>query len=137
MIDYIFRYADEAEAKADAEVLASAMGGQAAETWQLQYTIPNIKAWRPSQDTTEVVPPTETMPESERVVHNYLSGWWVLVATEAEEPVLLDAQALEFALDRGTSQVIKIKSIIPAEDMAFEPAFAGSKYPIGSYEVRT
>ena len=140
-IDYILRYDDEAAAKADAEVLADAMGVPSAEDWQRQHTIPDVQAWQPTQDTIEVVPPTEGMPAHERTVHSYIAGYFVAVALDREERVLLDAPALQFALDREACNIGKpfvIRNNIGQliQDIAWEPMFAGSSYPLGGYVLQ-
>lgn len=138
MIDYVLRYEDEEAAQADAIVLADAMGVPSAEQWQLQHTIPDIKVWQPTQDSVETVPPTENMPEHERVVHAYIAGYFVAVSLDCQEPVLLDAPALQFALDReqcniGKPFVVKNNIGQLIADIAWEPMFAGSNYPLGGY----
>jgi hypothetical protein len=137
-VDYLLRYDDEDAAKADAEVLAAAMGLPSAEEWQRQHTIPDVKAWQPTQDTVEVIPPTETMPEHERTIHTYLAGYFIAVSLDREEPILLDAPALQFALDREACNIGKpfvIKNNIGQliSDVGWEPMFAGSTYPLGGY----
>jgi hypothetical protein len=134
MIDYLFSYPDAGAAKRAYDALCTALGLPVGDDYRRQSTIDNVKVWRPSDDTTEMVgdPPTT------RVVHTYLQGYWVLIAADKAEPVLADDMALEFALDRdacNAGQPFIVGNNIGEEinDIAFEPMFAGSNYPVGGY----
>ena len=138
MIDYVLRYDDEGAAQVDAIAMADAMGLPSVEDWQRQHTIPDVKVWQPTQNRTETIPATDTTPEYERVVHTYVAGYFVTISLEAQEPVLLDNPALQFALDREQCNIGKpfvlrnnIGQLI--YDVAWEPMFAGSTYPLGGY----
>ena len=129
MIDYFLKYTNEAAAKTDAHALAQAMGQPVSQDWRKEHTLPDIKAWRVSQDTTDA---------EGRVVHNYLAGWFVIVSLTYQEPVLLNSTALQFALDRdacnrGEKFVVKNNIGAIIKDVACEPIFAGSTYPMGNY----
>lgn len=121
-VDYFFRWASEADAKTDAIMLADYLnvlpGGLRG--WARDKVLPDVKAWRPSQDIGGV--------------HTYLTGWFAIVSLQSQVQVLLNATALAFAMNRdGPPYIIKnnIGSIIT--DIACEPIFCGSHYPIGGY----
>jgi hypothetical protein len=132
MIDFFLRYTDEAAAKADAKLLAEAMGQPVSQDWRHEHTLPNVKAWRVSLDTIV----------DGKLVHNYFGGWFVIVALTYVEPVLLNSPALQFALDReacnrGENFVIKNNIGTLIKDVACEPIFAGSTYPMGNWKQAT
>lgn len=130
MIDFFLKYATEAEAIADSYALAEAAGFQKmSDAWLEDHTLPNVKAWRPSQDTLD---------GQGRTVHHYLTGYYILVALKGRNPTLLGAAALAFALDRdacNAGQPFVVKNNIGAvlQDIGVSPIFAGSNYPIGGY----
>lgn len=130
MIDYFFRWPDEAAAKADAISLAQHFGFQSSTAfrWGTDHVLPNVQAWRPSQD---VIVQSSIGPV---VVHNYLSGWSAIVALNDQVSVLLNSSELSFALNRdGPPYVIKNNIGAIISDVAVSPVFAGSHYPIGGY----
>jgi hypothetical protein len=67
--------------------------------------------------------------------HVYLAGWFAILAMEETIQAILNDNNLAFALNRdggaGVPYVIKnnIGGII--NDVAVEPVFAGSHYPLG------
>jgi hypothetical protein len=106
------------------------MGQSVSQDWRREHTLPNVKAWRVSQDIMQGDPP--------QIVHNYFGGWFVIVALTYQEPVLLNSPALQFALDRdacnrGDPFVVKNNIGALIQDVGCEPIFAGSTYPIGGY----
>jgi len=118
VIDYFFKWTDEAAAKADAFAIAQRfnVNGQ----WLQDHVLPNVQAWRPSQDVGGV--------------HTFLIGWFAVVATNQPVPILTNAAALAFALDRdGPPYVIKNNIGAVITDVAVSPIFAGSHYPIGGF----
>lgn len=127
MIDYFFRWTDEAAAKADAVLLANHFSVQISSSvilWARERVLPGIQAWRPSQDSSGV--------------HNYLSGFFAIVAIPQQSSVLLNASALQFALDRdacnaGQPFVVQNNIGTVITDVACQPIFCGSTYPIGGY----
>ena len=123
MIDYFFRWNSIAEAKADALMLADHHAIEVTPgviQWALDRVLPNVKAWRPSQDVAGV--------------HTYLTGWYAIVALHQQLPTFLNASALAFALDRnGPPYVIKNNIGTVITDIACEPIFCGSYYPLGGY----
>ena len=125
MIDYFLRWNSEADAKNDAFALIQKFGsldGNGILQWARGHVLPDVKAWRPSQDGGS--PP----------VHNYLSGWFAIVALDRRADVLLNASALAFALDRdGPPYIIKNNIGAIITDVACEPIFAGSHYPMGGF----
>lgn len=126
MIDYFFRWNSQADAKADAlalaEFLGVEIGSPGIREWLRDKVLPNVKAWRPSQNS------------GSPLAHVYLPGWFAIVSVDRQIDVLLNAPALAFALNRdGPPYIIRnnIGSLIT--DVACEPIFAGSHYPIGGY----
>lgn len=126
MIDYFFKWTDEAAAKEDVLMLADYLnvtpGGL--REWVRDKILPNPKVWRPSQDTVV----------NGAVVHTYLTGWFLVVALERRVAVLLNSTALQFALDRdarNAGQPFVVKNNIGAviNDVKVAPVFAGSNYP--------
>lgn len=86
MIDYFFRFNSEADAKADVLMLADKHAIEISPgviAWARDHVLPNVKAWRPSQDIGGV--------------HTYLSGWFAIVSMTQPRDVLLNASALAFA----------------------------------------
>ena len=125
MIDFFFRWNSQADARADAIALAQRFGSLDKDgllQWARDHVLPNVKAWRPSQDS------------GSPVVHVYLPGWFAIVSLETQPAVLLNASALAFALNReGPPYIIKNNIGAVITDVACEPIFAGSHYPIGGY----
>lgn len=116
-------WASEADAKADALILADRHGIEISPgvvLWLRDHVLPDVKAWRPSQDVGGV--------------HTYLTGWFAIIALAQPRGVLLNASALAFALNRdGPPYVIKNNIGGVITDIAVEPIFCGSHYPIGGY----
>jgi hypothetical protein len=127
MIDYFCRWTSEAAAKQDAMRLRNYFGSDGAtviKDWYLHQFLPDVKAWRPSQDTG-VYP---------NLVHTYLTGWFGILALDHIEDVIINDNSIAFALAReGPPYIIKnnIGSIIT--DVAVEPIFSGSHYPLGGF----
>ena len=116
MIDYFFKWNTEADAKADA--LAAAQKFEINGAWLQDHVLPNVQAWRPSQDVGGV--------------HTFLTGWFAIVATQNQIQALLNAAALQFALNRDGPPYIVVNNIGGViTDVAVSPIFAGSHYPIG------
>lgn len=129
MIDYFFKWNTEADARADAFSLAQKFGTQIPSSiggwgWATDHVLPNVKAWRPSQDVTS----------SGVVTHNYLAGWFAIASINREVNILLNSSQLAFALNRdGPPYIVKNNIGAVISDVACEPIFAGSHYPIGGY----
>ena len=125
--DFFCRWADEAAAKQDAERLAQYFGHPQVSDWRRNWFLPNVKAWRPSQDTlTTDLPP--------RVIHTYLTGWFGILALDHLEDVILNDNSVAFVLDRnGPPYIIKNNIGTVIQDVAVSPIFAGSHYPMGGY----
>lgn len=122
MIDYFFRWTDEAAARADAIAAAQHFGIQGPGGWQWfrDHVLPDVKVWRPTQDVGGT--------------HTYLSGWSAIVSLDQQVQMLLNATALAFAMNRdGPPYVIKNNIGVIITDIACAPIFAGSHYPIGGY----
>ena len=65
------------------------------------WFLPNVKAWRPSQDTFT----TDSPPQ---VIHTYLTGWFGILALDHIEDVILNDNSVAFVLDRnGPPYIIK------------------------------
>lgn len=126
MIDYFFRWTDQDDAKQDALMLADYLNVQPGNLrdWAQDKVLPNVQVWRPSQDTTV----------DGNVVHNFLVGWFAIVALNRQAPVLLNSSALQFALDRearnaGQPFVVRNNIGTVINDVKVSPVFAGSNYP--------
>jgi hypothetical protein len=132
MIDFFMRYATEAEAIADSYALAEQAGfHKFSDAWLTDHTLPDVKAWRPSQNTMS----GDTPPQ---VVRHFLTGYYVLVSLRGRNQTLLNAAALAFCLDRdacnrGDPFVVKNNIGAVIQDIGVEPTFAGSNYPIGGF----
>jgi hypothetical protein len=134
MYDFFFKWADEAEAWADRMALAEYLGIDVnATTWNQSVMLPNVKAWRPSQDVFT----TDSPPKFVR--HTYLAGWFAIIATPSKAQILLNDNNLQFCLDRrawnAQTPPYIVKNNIGAvlQDVACEPIFAGSNYPVNGY----
>jgi hypothetical protein len=140
MIDYFFRWANVAEARQDALLYGRHIGvtndSPGARQWLQDHVLPNVRAWRPSQDVSDGnSPPT--------ITHTYLTGFMAIVSLDHVDNALLNADALAFALDRDLAKrrgesprpqfVLKNNVGAIIADLAVEPIFAGSDYPIGGY----
>lgn len=142
MIDYFCKWNSEAEAKQDAARLRNYFGAPLTSGWLLHWFLPNVQAWRISQDVQ--------VPDGMggmMVQHTYLAGWYGLLALDHQEPVILNDNSLAFALDRDAAErnylnpgdspksTIVIKNNIGAvlQDVGVSPIFAGSHYPMGGY----
>lgn len=143
MIDYAFRFATEAAAITAASC-AKDLGAfiqinpnstATQWVWDTSYVLPNMKAWRISQDTSGIVPgstiifPPNGIPTT---IHNYLTGWFAIVSKPSILAAYLNSTGLQFALNRdGPPWVVQnnIGGIIT--DIGCEPLFAGSPYPMG------
>lgn len=128
MIDHVMLYATEAAAKADKERLEEAGGISATDQWQLNQSIPDIRLWQPSKDTVM----------DGKVVHTYLKGFYLMISLSHVEPLLRDTPSIFFILDRDAAsrgEPFVVFNDIGAmiSDIAFEPSFAGSKYPVGGW----
>ncbi len=123
--DFFAKWASEAEAKQDAYRLRQYFGtdgGTIVTDWYLHQFLPNVKVWRPSQDTG--TPPN--------VVHTYLTGWFGILSLDHIENVILNDNSLAFALNRdGPPYVIRNNIGAVINDVAVSPIFAGSHYPMG------
>lgn len=122
MIDYFFRWTNEAAARADAIMLADYLDVLPGDLrdWAYDKVLPNVLAWRPSQDVSGI--------------HTYQTGWFAIISISRQISVLLNASALAFALDRdGPPYVIKNNIGTVITDIAVAPIFCGSHYPIGGY----
>lgn len=125
MVDYFCRWASEAEAKQDAERLSNYFGHPTVSDWRRNWFLPNVKAWRVSQDVHNT---------DGTVTHTYLAGWFGILALDHLEPVILNDNSLAFALDRdGPPYIIRNNIGAVIQDVAAEPIFAGSHYPMGGY----
>lgn len=156
MIDYAFKFTDEAAAIAAAQSLNPQLSGAlyrssgnspASGNWSLDHVLPNVKVWRPSQDTTQMVPvhfpgnSPDVTQDVPMVVHNYLSGWFAIVSidTPAPIPVLMNAPQLQFALNRTArmaGQPFLIQNNIGAiiTDIDYQPKFLmDNPYPVGGF----
>lgn len=128
MYDFFFRWATSSAARADAFALAQRFGFQSSSgawAWAHDHVLPNVRAWRPSQDITS---------SDGAVTHNYQAGWFAIVSLNEQVPLLLNSSQLAFCLNRdGPPYIVKNNIGAIITDIAVEPIFAGSHYPIGGY----
>jgi len=121
MIDYFLKFNTEADAITAAAGRLGHFDAGNVWHWDTHYVLPDVKAWRVSQDNTDGT-------------HTYLAGWFCIVAVVKPNAQLTNDPNLAFALDRdGPPYVLKnnIGGIIT--DVGCAPIFAGSHYPIGGY----
>jgi hypothetical protein len=159
MIDYFFKWNTSSDARADAFAAAQKFGGlfnssQGSTTtvwaWAQDHVLPNVQAWRPSQDSTTISVSTFDGSTIRTIAHNYLAGWFAIVATNQPVTVLTNSTALAFALRREwTPKIVStadgsttpsnliVKNNIGAviTDVGVSPVFAGSNYPIGGFST--
>lgn len=135
-IDVILRFASLAAAKADPVVQQHR--DALADLFADDRVIPNLKVWRASQDTTGTDP--EGNPT---VTHNYLAGWYMLVSLESGRipNALRDHAAVQVAINRDKANNRQTGAVIRStvgaavlQDLRFEPVFAGSDLPFGSWQ---
>lgn len=136
MIDYFFRWATSSEARADAFSAAQHFGIQLNSStwiWAGDHVLPNVQAWRPSQD---IITASSFSSSVMIVTHNYLPGWFAIVALNGEIDLLLNSSQLAFALNRdGPPYIIRNNIDTIISDVACQPIFAGSHYPLGGYST--
>lgn len=122
MIDYFLKFNTEQDAITAAT--GTALGQFDAQNnwhWNTHFVLPNVQAWRISQDNTDGS-------------HTYLTGWFILAATKNVNAQLDSHPALQFSLNRdGPPYVVKNNIGAVIQDIGVEPIFAGSHYPIGGY----
>jgi hypothetical protein len=126
MIDHFCRWNSEAAAKQDAMRLRQYFGsdgGTIIKDWYLHQFLPNVQAWRVSQDFHDTAGNLE---------HVYLTGWMGILALDQAEPIILTDSCCAFALDRnGPPYIVKNNIGTVLTDVGVSPIFAGSHYPLG------
>jgi hypothetical protein len=119
-IDYFLKFTDENAAITAAT--GSALGQFDAQNnwhWNTHFVNPNVQAWRISQDNADGT-------------HNYLAGWYAIVAVQKRNAQLDNDPSLQFCLNRDGPPYVLINKIgAVLTDVAAQPIFAGSHYPIG------
>lgn len=131
MFDYFFKFTNEAQAKAAAEMLAGHYDTTIG--WLFSHVVTNVQAWRPSQDVSGT--DAEGKP---KVTHTYLTGWFAIVSIESPAPIplLMNAGSLQFAINRTkldagqTPFVVKNNIAGVITDVAVSP-ITSPNYPIG------
>ncbi len=139
MVDYFFRWNSEDEARHDAVRLRNYFGHTTGDSpdvitsWLLNWFLPDVKAWRVSQDHLDTSSPPV-------MVHTYLTGWFGILALGQIVDVILNDGNLQFALNRDFDPLASPKNLIVKnnigailQDVAVSPTFAGSRYPIGGF----
>ena len=120
--DYALKFTDEAAAIAAAE--GTTLGQRDAQNvwhWNTHFVLPNMRAWRISQDMTN--------PDGS-ITHTYLAGWFCIVSTKNQNAQLANHPNLQFALDRdGPPWIVKNNIGAIISDVNCEPVFAGTNYP--------
>lgn len=124
MIDYLFNYPNENAAEAGSVAIAHGATPENSFVWKADHVI-EVMAWKPSEDTSD---------GNGGVIHNYLTGIWLLVSTISSDTVSNGSAHLQMAFDRsGTARLLSQKgNAINIDDFRFEPIFAGSTYPWGA-----
>lgn len=130
MIDFCMKFNTEADAITAAtgtilgQFVPTAQGSaQTIWNWNTNFVLPNMQAWRLSQDVTN--------PDGS-ITHTFLTGWYCVVSTKGINQQLLNDPNLAFALDRdGPPYVIKNNMGAVITNLGFQPIFVGSHYPIG------
>lgn len=86
-----------------------------------------VKAWRPSQDSTD---------QDGNVVHNYLPGIWVLIAVPKDDADVEASGNLQMSFNRAkcnakASGCLKYRKAggPPQQDIKYEPVYAGANVP--------
>jgi len=104
--------------------------------WGLFRVLPNVQAWRISQDVFS----NDSPPVFLR--HTYLAGWFAILAMEETLNVLLNDNNLAFALNRNWTRgasppnlIVKNNIGAVIQDIGVSPVFAGSDYPIGGWST--
>ncbi len=98
--------------------------------------LPNVQAWRPSQDSTTLTVSTIDGSTTHTVTHTYLTGWFAIVATNNPVGVLDVSTNLAFCLNRDGPPYVRINNIgAVITDVGCQPIFAGSHYPLGGYST--
>ncbi len=129
MIDYFFKFTDEASAIADASGTIYYSAGFTLRsvvypgTWNPYRTIPNLQVWRTSQDIGGV--------------HSFLPGWFGMIMVPQTIPALTNHSALQLAIDReaisaGQPGILKCNVTAILQDLRFQPVPMGSQYPFGA-----
>lgn len=130
MIDYFFKFNTEQDAITAASCAKELgdfkiVGPSTVAVWQWNkdFVLPNVQAWRISQDSTTIPP-----------VHTFLTGWFALAARPNIIQAYLNSSALAFALNRdGPPYVVQNNIGAIMQDVNCQPIFAGSHYPIGGW----
>jgi len=103
-----------------------------ASSWIADHVLPNVQAWRPSQDVISTALVGTAVVTT--IAHNYLTGWFCIVSTNGSVDALLNSANLAFALNRdGPPYIVRNNIGTTIADVGCQPIFAGSHYPIGGY----
>lgn len=123
MIDYFLRFNTEADAITAAQgSILGQYGPDSVWSWNRHFVVPGAQAWRISQDNADGS-------------HRYLAGWYAIVSLEKTNKKLDNDPALQFCLNRDGPPYLIINNIGNViQDVACQPIFAGSHYPIGGMD---
>lgn len=138
----ILKFTNKAEALADVIATMSArtgkdINGADVKDWMADRAM-RIQVWRASQDTTTTV----TGPGGQQItvpVHNYLSGYYVLISLNRLVLALRDHAALQLVIDLDKLNARQAGGIIRStvgaavlQDIRFAPTYLGMNVPWGS-----
>lgn len=142
MIDYFFKFTNEAAAIADASGTIyytppqTFNGVTTPGSWNADRVAPGIQVWRASQDVAGSVigPGGVSVPT---VTHTFLAGWFGIISIPIVKAALMNHSALQIAMNRelaaaGQAAILKNNLGALLQDLRFSPVFAGSNYPFGN-----
>ena len=143
MIDHLFKFASEAEAKADPIVGAYFRAdGKGGGSWDLSRCIPGLLVWQPSADTIETVAAPGGGSIDVAVHHPIADAagvpyWYLLVMLPELDPDLQAHAGCVLIADRDAAaagQPFVIYSPLPAgalNSYMLQPTPLGAAYPFG------
>lgn len=109
------------------------------QAWQGSYVLPDVKAWRPSQDHS--IGPDPMDPSIPMIAHTYRAGWNLVISLPQIVPALLNHPNLIVMIDRDAALANRTGMIVKAnvsqaamQDTRWEPVFAGCDYPWGNWK---
>ncbi len=141
MIDFFFKFTDEATAISDAAgtvyytATATVNGNLRPGSWNPDRVAPGITVWRASQDTIGTTSIGTTIVTT--IIHTPLAGWYGIISVPQVLPGLVNHSALQIGIDRdlaaaGATAIIKCNVTAVLQDLRFAPVFMGSAYPFGN-----
>lgn len=136
MIDYLLTFTDEATAKADPVVGQYFIQPQGSTPgfWRGDLVIAGVQLWQPANDVTTPVPGGGNL-----VIHTFLAGFWLTIATLARVAALDSHAATQLVTNREAPNAtgIVLQSVWTlAQRLALDcqPVYTGSRsgYPFNT-----